>query len=288
MGLLSRDHALRIGMDKAPDLCILCHTPEREPLLRIDSWSILRCPHCHLGFLEPRPSQGEIEKLYSPEYFRQYYDEGLDPSSPEFYKRLRSEDHRLRFIRPIKRSGRLLDIGCGYGYFLAAIRSRGYEVRGLDLSEWAGTYARGKLGIDVSLGSIQEGVFSKESFDIITMWHLLEHTPDPNLVLRQAREWLKKGGILVVDVPNYEGTDARYLKRAWDGWCLPYHLWHFTRGSLIKLLQSHGFRVVKYKDYHSEVIKKKLRAVLPLRPVARFIARIGSGTSIAVAAVREG
>jgi SAM-dependent methyltransferase len=182
----------------------------------------------------------------------------------------------------------LLDIGCGYGYFLAASRSRGYEVCGLDLSEWAQRYARGKLGISVTLGSMQKGVFAARSFDIITMWHFLEHTPDPDLSLRQAGEWLKEGGILVVDVPNYEGTDARYLRQAWDGWCLPYHLWHFTRGSLITLLQSHGFRVVKYKDYHSEVIKKKLRAVLPLRPLARLIARLGSGSSVAVAAVRQG
>jgi len=228
------------------------------------------------------PSKQEIQSLYDQDYFAQEYGPGIDPDSPEFEKRLSLEGHRVRFFKRTKRKGRVLDIGCGNSYFLTACRKEGYDVHGLDISDWAVQYATVKLGISVAAGEFGEVAFPPHSFDVITMWHFLEHTRDPRHVMMKAREWLKEDGILIIDVPNYEGTDAQKNWQNWVGWKLPYHLFHFTPATIKALASMYGFGLVKSKDYHSETIKAALRRTPVLRPFARLIARIYSGTSIAV------
>ena len=154
-------------MERAPETCILCRTTEREMLIEKDGWKVHRCPSCGLGFLDPRPSESEIEGLYRSEYFSEQYDGGIEPNSLQYQRRLRGEKHRTKFIQSIKRSGRLLDVGCGYGYFLDACRRRGYTVQGLDVSEWAAQYAIRKLGLALTIGKIDEVSFPSGHFDII-------------------------------------------------------------------------------------------------------------------------
>ena len=269
-------------MENAPEKCILCGTSERELLLRKGHWTIFRCIKCEFGFLDPRPSEDEIEGLYQSGYFSERYDEGLSPDSAGYKRRLGGETHRIQFIRKVKRSGHLLDIGCGYGYFLAAGREAGYNAEGLDVSAWAARHAVEKLDLLVKIGKLKDVSFPSYTFDIITMWHSLEHNPDPHLALDKITSWLKKDGILVVDVPNYKSTDAQKLWKEWDGWSLPYHFWHFTFKSLIRLLNQHGLKVIRSKNYHSEVVKERLRRMPFTRPFARLIAKRYSGTSIAV------
>lgn len=199
-------------------------------------------------------------------------------------KRFRGETHRTRFIKSVKPSGRLLDIGCGYGYFVAACREAGYDAEGTDVSEWAAQHAVENLNISVAVGKINDIRYDYKYFDIIIMWHFLEHSPDSHLVLRKIRTWLKRDGILVVDVPNYNGTDARYKWEGWVGWQLPYHYWHFTFNSLKLLLSQHGFRILKHKNYHSEVVKENLKRIPIAGLFARLIAKPYSGTSVAVIA----
>jgi hypothetical protein len=94
-------------------------------------------------------------------------------------------------------------------------------------------------------------------------------------------------GINAIDAPNYEGTDARTIWHKWDGWSLPYHYWYITYKSLKKLLDQHGFTIIKYKAYHSDVVKIKLKGIPILGLFARLIAKLYSGTSIAVIAKIE-
>jgi SAM-dependent methyltransferase len=274
-------------VERAPETCILCQTSERELLIQKDNWTVHRCPTCGLGFLDPRPSESEIEDLYRSDYFSEQYDGGIEPDSPQYQKRMSGEQHRTKFIKSIKRSGYLLDIGCGYGYFLDASRRKGYTVHGLDVSEWAAEYAVEKLGLSITIGQIGNVSFPHQNFDIITMWHSLEHTPNPHRALQKAKSWLKHDGILVIDVPNYDGTDARSKWVDWVGWQLPYHYWHFTFNSLKKLLDQHGFTIIKYKDYHSDVVKENLKRIPIVSLFARLIAKLYSGTSIAVIARLE-
>lgn len=156
------------------------------------------------------------------------------------------------------------------------------------MSDWAAGYARDTLGIDVTVSDVSAGVFDPECFDVISMWHSLEHMTDPHEALRAVSAWLKPSGVLIVDVPNHLSTDARRIGKEWDGWSIPYHFWHFTPETLSRLLDVHGFQVVRSKTYHSDWVKKRLSRTVVLKPVARLIAKMFSGTSIAVAAVKRG
>jgi 2-polyprenyl-3-methyl-5-hydroxy-6-metoxy-1,4-benzoquinol methylase len=187
----------------------------------------------------------------------------------------------------MKRNGKVLDIGCGYGYFLAACRETGYDVHGLDFSETAVVHAREKLGLPVTVGAPAKVNLPEQAFDVITLWHSLEHMTDPHDTIQKARMWLKPEGILAVDVPNYLGTDARKQGINWNGWDLPYHYYHFTPKALNRFLGKFDFRVVKQKNYHSEVIKEALQKIPVLSLFARPIAKFYSGHSVAVIACLE-
>lgn len=270
-------------MESAPEDCILCGSSTRELLIEKDSWQVYRCTNCGLGFLDPMPSEEEMKYLYGKEYFARSYDEGVEPNTLEFKKRLSQETHRVRFLRGFKRRGRILDIGCGNGYFFAACRDKGYEVQGLDISEWASEFAVKRLGIPVITAEIDSVGIPSDSYDIISMWHFLEHTRNPRMTISKVLSWLKSDGILIIDVPNYESTDARINWEEWVGWQLPYRLYHFTPGSLEMLLYIYGLTIEKRKTYHSEVLKNKLRKIHLPQMLARLIARMYSGTSLAVA-----
>ncbi len=271
-------------MQDAYKNCILCGSPEREPLIRQGQWCVLRCKSCGLGVLDPHPDQRELSDLYQTHYLEDLYGVGFEVGSAGMKKRLSQETHRIRFFRRAKRSGKLLDIGCGMGYFLAACRDWGYDVEGMDISEDSATYVRDHLRLSVSVGTVDEIDYPQASFDVITMWHFLEHAPDPRLYLKKTRKWLKPGGLLVVDVPNYTSTDARRAWQSWKGWHLPFHLYHFTPETLCGLLAKQGFRVVRRKSYLSESVKEMLERKRVPRAIARLIARCYSGHSFAVVA----
>jgi len=271
-------------MERAEGHCILCASPRRSLLFTQGEWSVYRCDGCGLGFLDPQPDPEELTELYRKEYFSHQYDDGWDTNSREMENRLSQEMHRILFFRSIKRRGRILDIGCGMGYFLYACRLAGYEVEGMDISPDAANYVLNTLGIAVTVGSVEDVDYEPGSFDIITMWHFLEHTRKPSKCLEKAYLWLKPDGILVVDVPNYAGTDAKKTWAQWKGWQLPYHFYHFTPDTLRRLLAKYGFDTVRDKHYLSEYVKERLDRTVLLKPFSRIIARFYSGHSYAVVA----
>jgi 2-polyprenyl-3-methyl-5-hydroxy-6-metoxy-1,4-benzoquinol methylase len=274
-------------MERAEEHCLLCGSSKRSLLFRQGEWSVYRCGGCGLGVLDPRPDPEELNELYRRSYFQSHYDSGLKPESPEMKRRLSQETHRLRFIRSIKKSGRLLDIGCGMGYFLEACRRFGYEAEGMDISADSAAYIREELKIPVAVGTVDEIDYPPASFDVITMWHFFEHAREPLKYLEKAGKWLKPNGILVVDVPNYEGTDAKKMWDSWSGWSLPYHLYHFTPDTLRRLLAKYGFKTIRNKDYLSEYVKERLDRTVILKPFSRMFARFFSGHSYAVVAQKN-
>lgn len=271
-------------MKKTTNNCILCGSSRRNFLYAEDQWKVYQCADCRLGVLDPRPDDHELAILYQQEYFQDQYKQELRIDSPEMKRRLDQEKQRLRFFRSFKKKGEVLDIGCGRGYFLLACRKKGYHVEGIDLSADVAAYVRRELNIPVHVGEIDNVTIPDASYDVITMWHSLEHTADPNVYLQKARRWLKDDGILVVDVPNYSGYDALKTWDHWLGWQLPYHLYHFTSDALTALLHKHGFAVIRHKHFLSEYVKQELEKFYIPSFIARIIARFYSGHSYAVVA----
>ncbi|MFH6603087.1 class I SAM-dependent methyltransferase [Maribacter algicola] len=138
---------------------------------------------------------------------------------------------------------RLLDMGAGTGDFLLAAKSSGWKISGIEPNHDARMRAREKR---VELLSEME-LLRNQQFDVITLWHVLEHLPDLENQILKLLEVLEPNGTLVIAVPNFNSYDAKYYKEFWAAFDVPRHLWHFSRTSIEKLFLKHGLNVVQVK-----------------------------------------
>lgn len=146
--------------------------------------------------------------------------------------------HVERFVTP----GRLLDVGAGPGFMVNAAQRRGWDAIGIDVNAWASQYARSELGLDVRVGELTDDSFVGESFDAITMMDLVEHVPEPDALLAQARRLVRPGGALAILTPDAGSPVSRALGRRWPEVSKPgEHMVLFSIDGLTHALARHGF-----------------------------------------------
>jgi len=205
-------------------------------------FQVVSCSSCGLSYVNPRPDKEEIFSYYSQEY----YGEKNIRFNPvvEFVVKL-FRVGRARKILKYKKGGSILDIGCGRGHMLSILRSKGWDVLGVELSESSSAFAREVLKIDVVNKSVEEIDFGNKSFDCITMWHVFEHLPNPSDTLQKIKLILKKDGLIVISVPNFASLQSRISKEKWFHLDLPRHLFHFTPESISNILNQNGFEIFK-------------------------------------------
>src|SRR5207245_2368088 len=200
----------------------------------------VQCQECGLCFTNPRPSAECMDQFY-PEAYRPHRVRHRRAAS--LRARLLQACHQPRkeyqtFVR--RGRGRLLDFGCGGGSFLLKMRDLAWQGPGLDTSPAAVERVR-QLGLPGLVGTLPHPDLEPESFDLITMWHSLEHVHAPLSVLQQAHRLLAPGGQLIVAVPNIDSLPFRWFGSAWFGLDLPRHLTHFAPWTLQLMLQRAGF-----------------------------------------------
>lgn len=137
-----------------------------------------------------------------------------------------------------------MDIGCGAGFFIACLRRYGWDVKGIDIYEWATEFARKKLKLNVFTGIVEDNQFN-EKYNIITMYHILEHLPNPIRSLKKVSEIIADVGVLIIKGPNLASFDRLWHGKNWRGYDLPRHLYHFTLQSYRMTLEKAGFSVQK-------------------------------------------
>jgi 2-polyprenyl-3-methyl-5-hydroxy-6-metoxy-1,4-benzoquinol methylase len=145
---------------------------------------------------------------------------------------------------PASSRGRLLDVGCGSGLFLQRMRKLGWDVEGIDPDASAVENARRK-GLKVGLGRLKNYQYPPESFDVLTMSHVIEHVEDPHQHLKECHRILNPSGLLILTTPNVESWGHRLFRDSWRGLDIPRHLFIFTLSSLRQLTQSAGFRKIE-------------------------------------------
>ena len=151
----------------------------------------------------------------------------------------------IRDSRKLPPGGRILDVGCGKGEFVANLGDRGWQAQGVELSRIAADYAREKMEIEVFNGELKDAGFPDGHFDLITLWHVLEHCHDPSGVLAETNRILRTEGRLLVSVPNFHSLQARVMKNDWYHLDTPRHLYHFAPVTISKFLEKTGFRILK-------------------------------------------
>jgi SAM-dependent methyltransferase len=206
------------------------------------AFRVVRCRRCGLVYLNPRPDSKELAVHYPPEYCA-----SLQPQEWQgvaAWKVGIDMVTRRRLPRDVP-PGRALEVGCAEGYYLLALRERGWQVAGVEISPEMARVARDEYGLDVRTGAAETTLadYADASFDLVAMWHVLEHVTDPAGVLKQIRRILKPNGRLVLEVPNFRGLSRSMFRTYWAALELPRHLYHFTPTTLRALLTSAGLHM---------------------------------------------
>jgi 2-polyprenyl-3-methyl-5-hydroxy-6-metoxy-1,4-benzoquinol methylase len=207
-----------------------------------ESIDVLRCRTCGLIYVGGIKNENDIKSHYSEKYFETY----LETEDIHIKKRFKK---RVREIKKIRAFGKLLDVGCGVGSFLKLARAEGYDPSGVELSRYATEYARNNFGLSVFNGNLQDAGFSSETFDIITLWHVLEHTRDPKSFLLEVNRLLKIGGLLVIEVPNIGSIAASVSPVSWELMAPKEHFFYFNPDTIELLLQATGLTTLKRQTY---------------------------------------
>ncbi len=258
--------------------CNMCNGKEYKLFKEINGYKFVKCKQCGLVYLNPRPTQQKINE----EYLAEYHIERLLRREPKTEEEIEEEINKNigraeEIVKQFGNKGRLLDIGCGAGFFIACLKRYRWVVTGIDISEWASEFAKKKLGLDVFTGNVEEIQFN-ERFDVITMYHILEHLPDPLKTLKRVSELLSDDGILVIEGPNLSCFDRIWHGKNWRGFDLPRHLYHFTPGTYRMILKKAGFFCAKVQfQYWNPVahlmeirLGKGIRAGHPSDAIGRF------------------
>jgi len=153
---------------------------------------------------------------------------------------------RLQMLHGLCPSGSIIEIGCGYGFFLALAQQH-YRARGFDIASDAVTYARERLGVDASNQDFLEAEIPDQSVDIVVMWDTIEHLPRPDLVVKKVGRILKPGGVLALTTGDIESITARLRGKSWRMIHPPTHLHYFSRKTIRRLLTSEGLKPITIK-----------------------------------------
>ncbi|MBN1526885.1 MAG: class I SAM-dependent methyltransferase [Candidatus Omnitrophica bacterium] len=226
--------------------CRICRSSDSTKLFTKDNIDIVRCRACGLEYADAMPGPQQLKDLYDEKYFRS------GGSGTSYFDYLAEEEamalnaaRRLARIEEIKPArGKLLDVGCATGVFLKAASGK-WDAAGVELSGFASSYAREKRGLAVKTGTLKEAAYPDKHFDVITMWDVIEHLPDPGQDLAAAGRMLKDDGLLVLTTGDAGSLFARMCGRHWHLYNPAQHLSFFSKKTISLLLEKSGFKVLK-------------------------------------------
>jgi SAM-dependent methyltransferase len=235
---------------------------------------LIACRTCGLQYVSPR---------LRPELILAGYQEGTDE---RFVSQAAARERTFaRCLAIIERQapsrGRLLDVGTAAGSFIHVAAQRGWDVQGCEPNRWLCDWGRTHYNLDIRPGTIFDQRYPDASFDVVTLWDVLEHTPDPLALLRECARILKAGGLLVVNYPDIGSWVARLMGRRWV-FLLSVHLFYFTRRTMAGLLGRAGFEVAKVQP-HVQLLELEYlleRAEPVAGGVSRFARAVVSGLGL--------
>lgn len=260
--------------------CNLCGSSGPKLTLWTDNTlHAIQCKNCRVIYCHPLPTSEEVNRLYPKKYYQSYLD--------DIARRNAHTQGHFRRIQPwLNKPGRLLDLGCGIGYFANFARHLGWEVSGIEPSGWAAAYARDHFRINVFNGSLAKAHFPEKSFDLITLWDVLSHLDNPLDTLKEINRVLKDNGLILLRVPASNAFSFRFA------WMMsffgqssqsiihfPYQIYQFNPGSLKWLLSLSGFQEIAAHITRDLYVPSKKKALNWKGYLIKLLGLTGNGLS---------
>jgi len=251
--------------------CPVCNSTTFSPFLECkdhtvsrETFQIVKCESCGFKFTNPRPEPEQLGRYYKSEEYVSHSNtkKGFINST---YQSVRKYTllKKLQLISKYYKTGRILDIGCGTGEFLNTCKSAKWETVGIEPDDDARNMAIKNYGLDVR-GEDDLKNLHDESFQVITMWHVLEHVPNLNERIEELKRLIKPTGIIIIAVPNCNSLDAKIYKENWAAYDVPRHLYHFTPADMETLFRKHGLKVFSilpmiFDSFYVSMLSEKIK-----------------------------
>jgi len=214
----------------------------------------------------PKPSEEELPEYYKSEEYISHTD-AKKSLFDKVYQLVKNYtlSKKVKLINSFKtEEKRLLDVGCGTGDFINTSKNKSWKVVGVEPS---------KKARELAIIKIKENIFSSldklidsnpKKFDVISLWHVLEHVPDYEIYIQKLQSLLKPNGYLLIAVPNYKSYDAQFYKEFWAAYDVPRHLWHFSQKSISLIFEKENMKVVntlpmKFDSYYVSLLSEKYK-----------------------------
>jgi len=232
------------------NVCPLCFSEKIGPQLICNdhfiskkNFTIFKCSDCDFLFTQDYPEESEIAVFYESDKYISHSDtsEGFSNKLYGLARRfmLKKKKQLIKKISGLK-EGSILDIGSGTGYFAGTMKKSGWQAKGIEINEKARNFSISHFGLEVSTPD-EISTFESNSFDCITLWHVLEHFHDPFNYISEIYRLIKPGALCVIALPNSGSYDAKHYNRFWAAWDVPRHLWHFNPITFRLFSQKTGF-----------------------------------------------
>ena len=255
-------------MKKRLTKCPLCksglflnHLEVTDYSISKEKFILCKCSHCSFVFTNPRPDIDSIGKYYEFEDYISHQDKSNNITN-RLYKivrniTLKNKIDWINTFHPYK--GKLLDIGCGTGYFLKTAKKNGWSTTGIEPNDGAKTIAK---SVDIDVHSDIEELQDGKKYDAITLFHVLEHIHSLRMTTKRIVKKLKSSGTLFIAVPNIDSWDSNYYKQYWAAIDVPRHLYHFDQNTFQKLAEEMGLKIVEIKpmvfdSYYVSILSEK-------------------------------
>jgi 2-polyprenyl-3-methyl-5-hydroxy-6-metoxy-1,4-benzoquinol methylase len=229
-------------------VCQVCGSSSIKERFKIfGSKTICACANCGVEFLYPQLNDEELKKLYSETYYTPWGLAGTAENEALKRMKIATFNLRLDLVKSFVQKGKLLDVGCATGYLLEAAKEKGFDVYGVEFSEYSAQLAKQKFGNEkIHNGILEDSPFANGFFEVITMFDLIEHVRIPQVVLEKARELLSENGLIMISTPDIGSLSHSLMGKKWTHYKLE-HFFYFNKASMNLAAERSGLKLVHYE-----------------------------------------